>query len=246
MVGFREAVVGGIRDAVCEWSNNVDNFWTSVGNLASETIGIPGFLTPNPSTSLIGQFVCDRPMPIPVPPIPFTGGQCPGIQYRVEMDIRLTNINTGNDQVVDRAAIGVGPASWGTVTQPNGNVTIGFNFNGAFNGALTYNPGVEMAEVIAFVPTRLDGMPDDCGDPPPSVNPINVNNNVTNNITYEDNSGNTVNQDIDYTFGFAYVDVNADFNIPVRVDVGGITIPVRFNVSTGDIDRKSTRLNSSH
>ena len=236
MVSFRDSLAEGIRQATCTWAMNVDNFWTSTGNLVAGATGLPNWITTDPSAGLVSRIVCDMDDPIPLPPEPFTGGQCDGILYNCSTTITQT-FDDGREFIFPVSGTLVGPISFQQEAQRGGD-----NVFTGFVGGDGQELGVTGTSVASYSASgtsvsRVDGQADDCGNPPIITNPTNINNNVTNNITYVNNEGNTVNQDINYSFGFAYVDVNleAEFNIPVNVDVGGVNIPVRFNLSTGDI-----------
>ena len=234
-MSFIDALADGIRSATCTWSQNVDSFWTSVGNLISGQTGLPPWLVTDQSAGLVQRVVCNSQTPTPLPNVPFTGGQCSGILYNVSWIISLIN-SSGTQFDFPGSGQFEGPISRvdGAVS-PDGDDQL-WLIRGATSEITALATSVSQTVFYtSFNVSRVDGMPDDCGDPEPSVSPVNVVNNITNNITYNDNTGAPVVEVVNYNFGFAYVDANAEFFIPITVDVGGISIPVRFNVSTGDI-----------
>lgn len=235
MATFGESLVQGVRDAFCEWQSNVDSFWSSIGNQVSASTGIPDFLIPNPNAGLAGRLICNNDDPTLPPPVPFMGGQCPGEDYNV--NIQIDWVSNGFPQP---PAFGIGVLT-GPLTYVNGPVEgsnqsrIGIvDVNGDFEGLETSAP-IDEGAITSSTITRVDGMPDDCGNPPVAANPTLIQNNITNNITYDNSQGMTVNENITYAFGFAYVDADVNLLVPIDVSIGSINVPVRFNLSTGDI-----------
>jgi hypothetical protein len=76
-------------------------------------------------------------------------------------------------------------------------------------------------EIVSL--TRLDGLPDDCGDPPGVVNEYN-DYSQTVSITYEDNTQTEVTEDVDITLGPLIVGIGGVVYAPVTVGTGDITL----------------------
>jgi hypothetical protein len=85
---------------------------------------------------------------------------------------------------------------------------------------------------VSFYFERQDGLPDDCGDPPPEIPdppPPGWNGPTTINITYNNNDGIDVTVPIGFVFGYADIDINGQLEIPITLntDVTG-----NFNFDT--------------
>lgn len=193
----------------------------------------------------LGALLCNR-TPDPPPPPQFPGGQCDGIRYRVTYQVTAWG---GQACVED-----TGPVNdvvlWGPVLavyQTNSdqffNCGTGFRQRAAVCRGIASGPGSgpilpSPTEVIfssqsraneislnVLSVTRVDGLPDDCGDSPllPVPAPTPGYPNITNNnFTFVDDNG------VDVTIPLALVylrptfDVDNNFRIPVRIDLGGI------------------------
>jgi hypothetical protein len=85
--------------------------------------------------------------------------------------------------------------------------------------------------------SRLDGLPDDCGNPPPVIDPSPVPlPPETIPIPYTDPSGVTVFIPVAFAAGFIYINASGEFNIPVTVNVDGrLNLNGNFNFNGGDI-----------
>lgn len=172
--------------------------------------------------------VCDRPPP-PPEDSPLEGGQCAGVAYSVVIDwkVRWYDIIDGLDREIDSA-------NAKTVIGPVGYC--GFEPVGANGLNLVWNGqnGKQEVTIFADIPrytnqvrdlqgvtaTRPDGLPDSCGNQPPSYPPYipGGNQSPSDPITWEDDDGNSYNDDIDFTFGF-----------PIQLPDGSITMPIEVN-----------------
>lgn len=180
----------------------------------------------------------------PFPTPPFEGGQCP-VPYRLEI--------TGIQQRTDNCSSSTVNFGTGIVFGPITNVRLG-----ASTGPLTCDPAVEgfrqiqattrdftngnlnqtvgsfrWVEILEVQVIRVDGLPDDCGDPlpplppgPPPSNPrppsIDINVDLPDvgptNVTFAP------------TVGIIYVDVNNEIQVPVNVRITGPTANIDFNI----------------
>lgn len=219
MVGFAEAVADTVKGGAC----------TAFGGLvgmANLSLGLARNPT-NPGQAArdawkrandVRRYLCNNPAPIPEP-VDFSGGQCSSIAYRA--------VAQGTYQFETRTleAFLTGPVSPSYRTVSSG---------GTFNGEPAFSRQVKTGAASGWEPigfsnmsesdantwkvvslTRLDGQPDDCGDPDfrvPDGGPVEVP--VT--VTYEDNST-TVNLAAIAVFGIAYADVDLSINVPVTV-----------------------------
>lgn len=125
--------------------------------------------------------LCDDPTPPPPPPPPFQGGQCPGILYDIEVvDDTFGQRFLGSPR---RGALGsVVNRDVGTPENPQweGVFTIdsGGNTQRIYSGASSNQNG----RIVQAI--RVDGLPDDCGDPdpdpPPEFEPVDIPETVPN------------------------------------------------------------------
>lgn len=191
------------------------------------------------------NLLCNRQPPTDVP-LPFNGGQCP-VQYNITAAGTLkSQSGTPPDEPVTASASPFGPLV-GTRYIP-GNLGLNQQFvldayDGGGNptvyslfgtGGLGYFANCSITSV-----TRVDGNPDNCGDParpiPPAPPPDwNVGD---TNITYTNSDGIDVTVPVTFNIGNGYVDINAQVNVPVTVTINNefsATATVNFN--TGDIN----------
>lgn len=260
-----------VRDGACEFLDNLGNgvdFARQIIPGASSSDAIvdlgDGLLVDIPFVNVpraLSALVCNRaPQPEPAPV--FTGGQCDGVRYRVNLPALFVD---GDCSTSPR---NYSVELWGPITflgyQNLGSCPPGCTGSQCFQGwrfrcrgTVFQNPlqpgllqdvfvtdlGVRQYQAgsdnISVV--RLDGQPDDCGNSDRTIVPRPVNNyqNITiNNFTFVDDNGTTINLgDLNLVYLQPNIDINGRFNIPVRVDVGGINLNGRLNVDgTVNID----------
>lgn len=245
MGSFSEALADATQKTLC----SVINSFQSATEIFSR---IPGDAPARSAYNYwrsMNRRLCDEP--VDGPPPPPEEGQCDGVLYYLEFSLdKSTNNSTCARQTVQVGAQGYGPIKsyrlqqkfnqFGAesydilVTWRGGNASNPVQerlFGNVTNSGSGSCPPIQILDVSI---ERPDGQPDDCGEPvlpgppPPGWNVVN-----NYNFTWNDNSNNTVNEFGDFTFGFAYVDVDNDLKIPVKVDVGGISFNGTFNVDLG-------------
>jgi len=84
---------------------------------------------------------------------------------------------------------------------------------------------------------RVDGQPDNCGDPPAEYPPPAPGyNQQQTNITYQNNDGVDVTIPVGFFLAQAFFNANLELEIPVYATINfGVSFPINFNVSTGGI-----------
>lgn len=197
------------------------------------------------------RFLCNREPP-PTPPPPFTGGQCPARYF-----ISLSGTFDG-DTAPGVQGTPFGPVAtnvWGPIsgfevvnsgssstlicncqgggTFPSGPSQISL-FSVGYDG--TNSLGIQTFSVDSI--SRLDSLPDDCGDPPPIVPPPDPPV-VDTDITYVDADNNSVTIPVTLVYAPVTVDFNGNLSIPVRVNVDAELSPsfsANIDISTGDIN----------
>jgi len=241
MVTFREALENTSKAALCS---------VLAGGEAAAWLGVA--VTGGNAPDVVADEIrklrltsCDNPdSDVDIPEGDFTGGQCDTL-YRVFITVRddasgvivlgperaaenqnasnNANIWTGPIEGIRIGQVVSSPARYGWILQHDGIETV---------GTLSY-PSSTLSATIDRV-ERVDGLPDDCGDiPPPPIPPYSP---VTINktIIFNDNSNTEITEEGDFNI-LAPVIIGGNLIAPITVNVGGIDIPVRVNLSTGDI-----------
>lgn len=177
--------------------------------------------------------LCGAPPPT-LPPPPFSGGQCEGVQYEVSVEWRQ---NEGN--LIETTRI-----VWGTVKgfEPEEFQT---GWRMCIKAGGQFDPGVSNCNSVSFVNgsdnpfsayqitgvVRVDGQPDDCGDPPsewyPEIPPpTDIDITSTVSITNIDNQTTEYNVSVNRD-GDQYIRFPAVLNVSgvsVGIDVTGISV----------------------
>lgn len=229
---FADKLAETVRGFACNLWNNFPDQITQNRNLASSFAR--GVMTA----------ACTPNNP-PPPTEPFTGGQCDQIQYLIRVEFRPTptdpfslqtlgagnpffgpiqslqlrfdsNFQPANDEAGFPEIDGTSPNRGDfrlfsvetnpTTGEPQERLTqFGFNTPGQTGTA-------RFVEIV-----RLDGQPDNCGNPPPIYPPTNpTSNDYTTIITINNDDGTTVN------FPLTYIPITNNF--PLNFDLGGISI----------------------
>lgn len=178
------------------------------------------------------RVLCDRNKPFPEDPPPFTGGQCPGVQY-------LCQVLTAGG--IWRTAVPL--ATFGPVSEfreefPGaGEFTV--TARDAQGGPLVTDGPIITDRVVPIEKRviRADGQPDECGDPPPDIPPFPPEGDTINiDITYTNNEGDTVIELGDLRIFAPVVIAPVNIVAPIRVNLpdvsfdGQIVIAPRFDV----------------
>lgn len=242
MVSYGEALRRGIRDSWCLATASAETFWglVSGSSQGSPASGITTDLAnaiQNGAGTLNG-LVCNRP-DTPPPPPPFTGGQCPGVNYDGFGAIRLNaeGVPLGN-QGHNGRTFGPGPISITLIqdgSQQELRVIDGSDPPGSTGQLWAEAPGFDLTG-LNWV--RTDGQPDTCGDPPPEALPPSLPDvTIPTDIDYEEDDGTQRSINVPIVFGFAYADIDANIQIPVKVEVDAdTTVNARLNLTTGDVE----------
>lgn len=182
---------------------------------------------------------CPVPPPLPEPPPPpFSGGQCPGVDYIVNITTQeLERFDCEADERTFNRTI-TGPITDFRIRDPfeittcPGGEEGGFVLEALFDGNQNYGAVYQASQgntvITSFTInslTRVDGLPDDCGDPPapptPPRPPI-VQPPSSPEIPTTDPDGNP-GPPIIITprVGPIYVDIDGEINVPVVINVEG-------------------------
>lgn len=211
----------------------------------------PQSWVPSPGSSFTRGFyneLCqDDPGGLPAAPqSPFSGGQCPGVNYIVNYTLQARNISNCNffvNYTVDTpplpGAIGVPyfEPSGGTSTsncRTQGEPVVQGTWwlpydSGAqqeliLSGAWDANNDGYFSSVVINSVTRQDGQPDNCGNPPSSYPPPgDFTQYRSTDIDFYDESNNLA-----LTVPLVFVDASPEINIAPYFDIGGIQ--VKFDI----------------
>lgn len=208
---------------------------------------IPGLNQPalaaiNALRSLYG---CD-PADDVQPPLPdFNGGQC-SARYTFNASGTGPTSGGGGQCGPGTQNINVTNSLWG----PIGNVRRGTFFcsgdNGeasnwvvsAFGTSAQGQPNPTASDFVVLQNaysatlsgfTRVDGQPDNCGDPDP-IYPPPTTFNFNTDITYNNEEGDEVTVTIPFVFAPIQVDFNGNFRLPFTFDFGGNTFTGNFSL----------------
>lgn len=230
-MSFFDALSDGIRSAYCAALGTSEAFWSSVaegqnlGNVGPFPID-PAFVIANGLGIGAGLFCNNEP--VPPPPPPFTGGQCSGVLYTFGYDAVS---NGGIPFSRDNQGSLLGPIvgfelrtdDLFAVNEAGGDTQIG-------SGIASFsNPRV----------SRLDSLPDDCGDPPFVLPPTppEVIDGIPQDIIFVDNDSNNITIPTTLFFGNVVINANLDATIPVRVEFSPeISLNANINLTNNSID----------
>lgn len=223
---FFEGVGAGAQDFASQLADRIPRFACQLWQ------AYPSFLSKqrDPTTSYVRGYMNNMcaaiQPPVPAPASPFTGGQCPGVLYRV--NVTVERFATNGSQVADSTYPNLNvPGAVRSVTVvkdavPNSDFTVfvvGTNADGS-DAVFTTNSGVGFSDVRVktIAVSTMDGSPDVCGNPPadypPAPSPLPGDLNTTINITNEDG--------LDLTLPLIWNQISPEFNFPISFDVGGI------------------------
>lgn len=164
--------------------------------------------------------LCDTDAPEPPPP-PFTGGQCPSVNYAVTV-----GIFQGGSLVSQTTVTGIGPVLGLRIEEidnsspgnPDGKILQAFvRFGGSAEQSA--GSGNEDTQIRITNITRPDGLPDNCGDPPPDIDPLEPEDTeIPRDITYNNNLNIPVVIPVVFVYARAQIDVDANITVPFTVN----------------------------
>jgi hypothetical protein len=190
---------------------------------------------------------CGLPLPPDFSPSPpFTGGQCP-VQYTVVVGWNFVS----NGMVIppentpqSGAVLVTGAIQGAEIRRSSGGYQVGAVGASGFSqaSALSGNPdanGLSLTNPSIISVTRVDGLPDTCGNPNPTYPSYQPgDNSVTENVTVINNEGDTLTIPVVLVFGYATLNIDGTVSIPVNAD---FTLNPEFNgnfdfnLNTGDL-----------
>lgn len=250
MASLRDAVGQAVTSTACTLLGAAGTYARNFEGILDAIAPGEGLPVASPASGVSAAYglLCNRtPPPLQNPP-PFTGGQCAGVLYDVtySYDFRsgiatappgTVTPNTGTSRVTGKVngvrANNSEFLAFGELLTDGGTVNIGGGSSGFSN-----NVRVENERITNIV--RVGGAPDNCGDPPPP--PVTPDPDPTSDdvdITYDNDEGDTITNNFNITFGSAFIDIDSQINIPVRItnnDDSDFTINANLNFNTGNLN----------
>lgn len=227
MVNFVEAMTGFMRDNFCAALGVLGDAIT-LGN----RISVGGVGAVNVANGL-GALVCDKPPDnLPTPAPPFTGGQCAGINYQINWSWSAPGFNSGPQQTNRVGPLGFSRAGTGSEDcgPGGGTYNVYTMTDGTGNSPVNLASGCD-ASLGPLTVTRTDGLPDNCGNPPPEFPPPGDTYNFGGDVTYEGDDGLDITVPTTVVFAPIFNDIDGSLRIPVTVDVGGVNFTGNLEVS---------------
>jgi len=226
---FTDALAAGARSGLCQLLGLPQYLNDMTTRLSGGTFtpflgGIP---------NLWRNALCDTDAPEPNPP-PFAGGQCEGVLYNVFGFVQSETIN-GTLPSTD---------NWGVSAFP-GAIARRRIREGVFDraqivsstGAISTVGGVntDFRRITAFEITsitRVDGQPDNCGDPDPEYEDLEPDDvTIDRDITYTNSNNVEVTIPVTFVYARAEIDVDANVTIPFTLNFSpSLNITGRVNV----------------
>lgn len=241
MVTFRQGLVNAIRNGFCTYLGLYEGFLNSLPS-APPPLGGAFPEIPIAATRFTRRLLCNREPPEESNP-PFSGGQCP-VFYDVTL-LKNANLADGSpkpgypDSITVR---GLGPVQGFIITQDPGFpefIYVVFADGNDYAGNLN-TPDERFVNCAITNVVRVDGQPDDCGNPlPPTPTPPQPSAPIDLPVDWTDEDGNDLSLIIPIIFAPIRVDIDGTLNVPFKFDIDP-TFNVNFNgsinINTGDIN----------
>jgi len=240
---FVDSAADAVRGNFCSGLSLAGDFYDWA---EQATTNLPGgsVLTVIPRTAISGAtgLFCNRePVAPPAQPGPqFLGGQC-STQYSVEVVGSYLSGFFGGRQERTSTTLVTGPIGE-VYAQQDGAVMRWFiptPTGGVQADAVTESLGsVTEGAVESVIPTRTDGLPDDCGNLPggnPDAQPPGTGAPVNDDIVYGP-PGSEVNIPVTIGFGGPLVGVTGQLIIPFIIENPTLSLTGNLNLTTGDIN----------
>lgn len=249
MADYTEGIGNAIREGFCTVAPAVAVGALIFGGIA--TLGVADVVA-GVAAGAIGLHAynryCNEPLPEDGrPSTPFTGGQCP-VVYNMTVfctcDVTFSgtteprdatrNFNITGPIGAPQLVLSENQRSY-TLVVPgaNGSTFTSLVFNAApFNGTVS-NGTTEVTSL-----TRVDGLPDDCGNTSPVIPVLPPGGNIVDSpVTYTTNNNVNITIPMVIAFGYAQVNFNGTVEIPLTLNFTAnpeLNLSGTINLNTGD------------
>lgn len=254
MASFLDSLKETARLALC---SNLDGAAAFVRDYIAPVPGPLSNLAAEALKNWAARTICNRERP-PLA-LPFLGGQCDAL-YTITVSAtgkKFESEGGGFETVVDENTWR-GPIRSVRLYKPN--PVSGLNdwfilgksdnpdpqWNGFFDVGFFSGQIFESVTINSIIVVRLDGLPDDCGQPPPDVPDYDPDDyTFDDDIVYDDDNGNPITIPVRFTIGLSYIDADLNFNVPLTFTFSPnfdfnpdfkFDVDVNFNIGNGDIN----------
>lgn len=234
MTSLGQLVKDTARSAVCQAAANAQEFNQALKELT-------GYNPPIDGPAAVRGAFCNNPTPGPLPQAPYSGGQCAGVGYRIQGTHNAKAANNGNP-VSGQFSVGrIGP-----ITSVSGETVDSSGFKTSYV-TITHQGGTdrvdsfggcEFVSVSGVTVTRLDGQPDNCGNPPvppAPFPPAGLSPQVPAG-SYLNDAGQQVNVQPTVKVRKPFLRPDGGLSVNVEVNVGGVVFDTDVNFNTGNIN----------
>lgn len=253
MSNFLDALSGAARSGVCQL--------LGVPEYINDALERINFFPFDAARRAIPNFwrnaLCDTPGPVPNPP-PFTGGQCQA-RYNYSGVLNNFRFSPGCEAIASPFSGGPvwGPLSTSVRSEITTNnlktniVRVNHFGTGSFPQSIPDFTDIRFASssrdcpdgvLVSFNPSRVDGLPDNCGDPDPTyreLEPSDVT--INQDITYNSAGGVSITIPVIFVYARAQIDARANIIVPFTANINGelnvtgnvnLNGSVNFNIGT--------------
>lgn len=243
MTSFREILTEEITEGICSILETGGNYFDWV-----DQYQIPGSDVGRIPIDIGYRMLCNREPPA-LPGPPFTGGQCTNLRYTVTVYLNaVTTTGAPKPGYPTTTVVLVYGAITGTEVRVTAGVETMFVTSttaDVYAGNLNV-PNEHYTEhyIVSAIPQG--GVPDTCGNPPPvTPEPDPGYREQPINITYQDNSSTNINLTGNFTFAPPDINIRGELVIPVRIELGGVTIPIKgeLNINNPVLNLDFTNVN---
>lgn len=219
MAGFLVEAAKAIQGLQCQLLGANEYIVGSVGRYAGPVRdrALDGI---NATRKLLG---CDPAEDVPPLAGPFEGGQCAGVNYQINWSWSAGSFNSGPQQTQRTGPLSFSRAGTGSEDcGPGGGTYNVFTvIDGTGSSPVSLAAGCQ-ATLNSLTATRLDGLPDDCGNPPPETIPPPIDIDFDIDVTYQPDFGVEITAPITVNFKPTTNNFDGRVSFPFEFNLGGI------------------------
>lgn len=250
MANLRDAIQEAVTSTACTLLGAAGTYARNFENILDAIAPGQGIPVASPASGIGAAYglLCNREPPALQNPPPFTGGQC-SVPYTVTIawDRELSIVQPPSGSIIDPRSVTSTYLGAIQGLRVNNQPTLDQLFLqhagtespiDSFGSSTPGDSAIINQRIVSV--TRVDGLPDNCGNPaPPPVVPDPNPTGDDIDITYDNDEGDTITNNFAITFGSAYIDINSQINIPVNIqnnDNSEFQINASLNLNTGDLN----------